>query len=72
MAENKETSILEYFRNRKFESGLCILIVLNRILFKGHSLHTRKIKFSQKKKWMEKILDIKIMQEEVFPKKPEV
>ena len=36
---------------------------------KGHSLHTRKIEFSQKKKWMEKILDIKIMQEEVFPKK---
>ena len=41
-------------------------------MVKGHSLYTRKIKFSQKKKWMEKILDIKIMQEEVFPKKPEV
>ena len=69
VAENKETSILEFFRDRKFASSLRVLAILKRIAEKK-SFTAYKVKEIISKEEIDrtKLLAIKIMQEEMFPK----
>merc|ERR1712082_66889 len=72
VAETKETSILEFFRDRKFASSLRILAILTRIAVqKSFTAFKENEVISKEEIDRSKLLAIKIMQDEMFPKERE-
>ena len=68
VAENKETSILEFFSNREFASGLRVLAILKRIAIQKSLTAYKKHEIISKEELDKvKLLGIKIMQKEMFP-----
>ena len=72
VAENKETSILEFFSERKFASSLRVLAILKRIAAqRSFAAYKKKEIISEEEIDRVKLVAIKIMQEEMFPKELE-
>merc|ERR1711874_470767 len=72
VAENKETSILEFFRDRKFASSLRVLAILKRIAVqRSFAAFKEKEIISKEEIDKTKLLAIKIMQNEMFPRERE-
>ena len=69
VAENKETSVLEYFRNLEFALGLRVLAILKRVAMQKSLTAYKKHEIVSKEEIDKaKLLAIKIMQKEMFPK----
>merc|ERR1711874_517533 len=67
--ENKETSVLEYFRNLEFALGLRVLAILKRVAMQKSLTAYKKHEIVSKEETDKaKLLAIKIMQKEMFPK----
>ena len=72
VAENKDTSILEFFRDRKFASSLRVLAILRRVAVQRSFAVFKENKIITKEEVdRAKLLAIKIMQDEMFPKERE-
>ena len=69
MAENKETSVLEYFRNQEFALCLRVLAILRRVAMQKSLTAYKKHEIVSKEEIDKaKLLAIKIMQKEMFSK----
>ena len=70
--ESKETSVLEYFTNREFASGLRVLAILKRVAIqKSFTAYKKNEIISKEEMDKVKLLAIKIMQKEMFPEELE-
>ena len=69
VAENKETSVLEYFRNQEFALGLRVLAILRRVAMQKSLTAYKKHEIISKEEIDKaKLLSIKIIQKEMFSK----